>query len=226
MRSRRSSARATNPSSAIEPTIALAFFSSSPTIRKARHGVSLSPLAPSIRARSIRRRNRLASISPNAAAAPTTTRPPYSCTPRRSRKEIRRTERVRGFASRAASENTSPAPRRSTSARIRRGAPSPSPARRTNARPSRAAISPVAPGAHSAASASSPARKTASVSPAASKRMSASTSAERQAPQCIEHKAELGRQRAQIPVPTEPRLERGDARPKVEGVGIDVVERA
>ena len=68
-------------------------------MKKARQGVSLSPFAPRARARSISAVNRPASISPKAAAAPTTIAAPKACAPRTSLSDARRCDRGHGFVS-------------------------------------------------------------------------------------------------------------------------------
>ena len=190
--------------------------------------MSLRPLAPSVRARSISALNRSASIAPKAAAAPTVTAAPKTCVPRRSRSDARPAERRRGFASQPASAKIASAPSRSTSARIRRGAASPAPARARKARPSRAATSPISSGAHSAANAFSPARKTPNVPPRdASKRMSASISPSGRRPCASRRKLNFAGRPRRRSSSLSRRLQRGEARSEIErSFRVDVVQRA
>ena len=169
------------PSLAQAPTKDAAALGARPVTKNARHGASRSPLAPAhAHARSASR------DGPPRCRRTAPPRRRRSSRRRRGRRARRRAtrgaeRRGRGFASKPGRGEHGFAPTRSTSARIRRGAPSPKPASERKARARRDAASAISAGAQSPRARRRRRDKSRNdgprVSRAASKRMSASTSA-------------------------------------------------
>ena len=217
----------TNPRLSIEPAIEAAPRESRPVITKARQGVSLSPFAPRARARSINALNWPASISPKAAAAPTTI-----AAPKRGPRARRATTRG-AWNARAASSRNPPAQTRARPRRARRERSSsvprasPAPARLRNALTSLAASVACVGGLALRGQRVFACEK--DRKPLVPRRLEANIRvdvAEGQAPQRVEDEAELRRRPAQPLSSSSRAFSARDARSEIErSFGIEVVER-